>query len=159
MLIAIVGNALFLWDLRNAIKVERWIESYKHTVKKWFEVIAFFDAENSLANFCFNHPAYTFPKIIKGKSIIRGTQLGHPLLKSALENSLEFVDKGRLLDVPKLWESFNKNFSRSVNSVGLTRSVELYLYFFDLLNEKALVLPPLLTFLPILTLLKSFLAT
>jgi tRNA modification GTPase len=33
----------------------------------------------------------------------------HPLLKSALEKSFEFVDKGRLLDVPKLWESFNKN--------------------------------------------------
>jgi hypothetical protein len=33
----------------------------------------------------------------------------HPLLKSALENSIEFVDKGRLLDVPKLWESFKKN--------------------------------------------------
>jgi len=95
MLIAIVGNALFLWDLRNAIKVERWIESYKHTVKKWFEVIAFFDAENSLANFCFNHPTYTLPKIIKGKSIIRGTQLGHPLLKSAkrIDNDFAILDK------------------------------------------------------------------
>tara|TARA_R110002072_G_scaffold95197_7_gene209810 strand:+ start:2586 stop:4355 length:1770 start_codon:yes stop_codon:yes gene_type:complete len=95
MLIAIVGNALFLWDLRNAIKVERWIESYKHTVKQWFEVIAFFDAENSLANFCFNHPTHTFPKIIKGKSIIKGTQLGHPLLKSAkrIDNDFAILDK------------------------------------------------------------------
>ena len=33
----------------------------------------------------------------------------HPLLKSALEKSKEFVDKGRLLEVPKLWVSFQKN--------------------------------------------------
>ena len=33
----------------------------------------------------------------------------HPLLKSALEKSIEFVDKGRLLEVPKLWASFQKN--------------------------------------------------
>ena len=33
----------------------------------------------------------------------------HPLLKSALEKSKEFVDKGFLLEVPKLWASFQKN--------------------------------------------------
>ena len=82
MIIALVGNALFLWDLRNAVKVESWINSYKHTVKKWFEVIAFFDAENSLANFSFNHPNYTFPKINEDKPVIKSTQLGHPLLKT-----------------------------------------------------------------------------
>jgi ABC-type multidrug transport system fused ATPase/permease subunit len=81
MLIALVGNAFFLWDLRNAIQVEKWIDTYKHTVEKWFEVIAFFDAQNSLANFCFNHSDYTYPKITQGKTIIKATSLGHPLLK------------------------------------------------------------------------------
>lgn len=33
----------------------------------------------------------------------------HPLLKSALEKSKELIDKGRLLEVSKLWVSFQKN--------------------------------------------------
>ncbi len=82
LLIAFFGNALFLWDLRNAIKAEAWIKNYKHTVKQWFEVIAFFDAENSLANFCFNHPEYVIPIITNDTSVISSTQLGHPLLNA-----------------------------------------------------------------------------
>ena len=82
VLIFVLGNAFFLRDLRNAVKVETWIHTYNHTVKKWFEVIAFFDAGNSLANFCFNHSDYTFPELVKENSIIQAIQLGHPLLKS-----------------------------------------------------------------------------
>ena len=94
VLIFILGNAFFLRDLRNAVKVETWISTYNHTVKKWFEVIAFFDAENSLANFCFNHPNYTFPKLVKENSIIHATQLGHPLLKSEkrIDNNFSISD-------------------------------------------------------------------
>ncbi|MFT5761737.1 MAG: hypothetical protein ACI8WA_000855, partial [Polaribacter sp.] len=61
IIIAVIGNALFLWDIQNAVKVEKWISNYKHTVEKWFEVVAYFDAQNSLANFNFNHPTFVFP--------------------------------------------------------------------------------------------------
>lgn len=95
LFVLLIGNAFFLWDLKNAVKAEQWIESYKHTVRQWFEVIAFFDAENSLANFCFNHPTYTFPKIEKGSTIIKSSQLGHPLLKSEkrIDNDFTITDK------------------------------------------------------------------
>ncbi len=95
LFVALIGNAFFLWDLRSAVKVEKWIVTYKHTVEKWFEVIAFFDAENSLANFCFNHPKYTFPKIVKEKTIIESTSLGHPLLKTEkrIDNDFTIEDK------------------------------------------------------------------
>lgn len=82
LFVVLIGNAFFLWDLRNACKVEKWIGAYKHTVEKWFEVITFFDAQNSLANFYYNHPEYTFPKINKEKSVIKSVELGHPLLNS-----------------------------------------------------------------------------
>ena len=82
VIIAIAGNAFFLWDLRNAYRVEKWINTYKHTVEQWFEVIAFFDAQNSLANFSFNHPNYSFPEIVENEQIIRSENLGHPLLNS-----------------------------------------------------------------------------
>ncbi|TXD46323.1 MutS-related protein [Polaribacter sp. IC073] len=82
LVIAVFGNAFLLWDIKSACKVEKWISSYKHTVDKWFEVVAFFDAENSLANFHFNHPKFIFPEITSEKEVIEGTNLGHPLLKT-----------------------------------------------------------------------------
>ena len=81
IIIAIFGNGLFLTELFNVCKVEKWITNYKHTVEKWFEAVAFFDAEVSLANFHFNHPKFIFPEITSEKVIIKGANLGHPLLK------------------------------------------------------------------------------
>ena len=82
IVIAVVGSGLFLWEIANACKVEKWVENYKHTVKKWFEVVAYFDAQNSLANFKFNHPDFVLPEIKAEKVIIKSTNLGHPLLDS-----------------------------------------------------------------------------
>ena len=81
IIISVLGNGLFLLEIYNACKVEKWIESYKNTVEKWFEVVAYFDAQNSLANFKFNHPKFIFPEISKEKEVIKSTNLGHPLLK------------------------------------------------------------------------------
>ena len=80
ILIAFFGNGLFLSEIYNAYKVEKWISNYKHTVDKWFDVVAFFDAQNSLANFYFNHPKFVFPEISAEKGIIMSSNLGHPLL-------------------------------------------------------------------------------
>jgi DNA mismatch repair ATPase MutS len=87
VVIAVVGNGLFLSEIYNACKVEKWISKYQHTVKKWFKVVAFFDAENSLANFHFNHPKFIFPEITSETAVISGTDLGHPLLK--IENRID----------------------------------------------------------------------
>jgi len=83
LIIAVFGNAFLLRDLQHAHKVEKWINSYKDKVEDWFNVIAFFDAKNSLANFAFNHPSYVFPEIEKNKLAIAAKNLGHPLLKEA----------------------------------------------------------------------------
>ncbi|PQJ68521.1 MutS-related protein [Polaribacter butkevichii] len=81
ILISVVGNGLFLSEIFNACRVEKWITTYKHTVEKWFSVVAFFDAQNSLANFHFNHTKFVFPEITAEKGVIASTNLGHPLLK------------------------------------------------------------------------------
>lgn len=80
VIIAVLGNGLFLWDIQNAVKTEKWIEKYKNVVEKWFDVVSFFDAKNTLANFVYNHPTYIFPAISKEKNLINAKQLGHPLL-------------------------------------------------------------------------------
>jgi len=83
MIMAVVGNAFLLWDLQQAYKIEQWINKYNNNIENWFKVIAFFDAQNSLANVAFNHPNYVFPEINKEKQVIKARNLGHPLLKES----------------------------------------------------------------------------
>ena len=80
IIIAVIGNGLFLWDLKNACATEKWLTTYQNTIQKWFDVVAFFDAQNSLANFTFNKPYFTFPKINTTENGIAAENLGHPLL-------------------------------------------------------------------------------
>ena len=84
ILIAIVANGLLLRDLKISFNIEKWIKKYHNQVENWFEVIAFFDAQNSLANFSFNHPNYVFPEINIDNKVIKSKNLGHVLLKDSL---------------------------------------------------------------------------
>jgi len=80
MIIGFLGNAFLLWDLQQCYKIEKWIQNHGHDVEGWFKVIAFFDAYNSLGNFAFNHPEYSFPMISDEKAVLKSKDAGHPLL-------------------------------------------------------------------------------
>jgi len=82
IIFAIFGNGLFLWDLKQAYRIEQWLEKYNEKVADWFDVIAYFDAQISLANYTFNHQNYVFPLINNDKVCIVAQDLGHPLLKT-----------------------------------------------------------------------------
>lgn len=116
LLIASLGNAFFLWEIKCAIKVEKWITLYNHTVDQWLEVITFFDAKNSLANFCFNHPSYVFPEIVKDSSIINSQKLGHPLLnsKNRIDNDFE-INKNSFLIVTGANMAGKSTFLRTIS--------------------------------------------
>lgn len=79
---AIFGNGLFLWDINQAYKIEQWIAENANKVNDWFEVVAFFDAYNSLGNYAFNHQDYVYPKLNNNQKTIEAKQLGHPLLET-----------------------------------------------------------------------------
>ena len=99
---AIFGNGYFLSDIRNIYKIEQWIKQYSNKVSDWFEVVSFFDAYNSFANFAFNHQSFVFPEIVTDKSVIKATDLGHPMLKKekrvdsnlTIENEQFFIVTG-----------------------------------------------------------------
>ncbi|MDV7139901.1 DNA mismatch repair protein MutS [Maribacter sp. TH_r10] len=80
MIFGFLGNAFLLWDLRQSFRLEKWIEGHGNEVESWFNVVAFFDAYNSLGNFAFNHPNYCYPKITNGDVVLNPTKAGHPLL-------------------------------------------------------------------------------
>lgn len=91
LIIALFGNAFFLWDLRQAKAVEDWIASHGNSVADWFDALASFDAYNSLANFSFNHPTYTYPQVQENQEGgIQASRLAHPLLfESPVYNDFE----------------------------------------------------------------------
>ncbi|UZH56818.1 DNA mismatch repair protein MutS [Salinimicrobium tongyeongense] len=80
MIFGVFGNGFLLWDLRYSYKLEQWIKDHGQVVPKWFEVIEFLDAYNSLGNFAFNHPNYVFPELHHDSHIAKATSLAHPLL-------------------------------------------------------------------------------
>ncbi len=81
ILVALLGNGFFLWDLHCAIQIEKWIEKNRDLVEQWFRTVSFFDAYNSLATFGFNHPEYAYPKIVPDSEYcIQAEALGHPLV-------------------------------------------------------------------------------
>jgi len=83
MMFGVLANGLFLWDILQSYRIEKWISRNQNKVTRWFEVIAFFDAYNSLGNFVFNHPNYNYPKIVSGTTTLKAKNLGHPMLKTA----------------------------------------------------------------------------
>ena len=80
MIIGVFANAFALRDLHHSYKIEQWINTYLKKIDSWFEVIAFFDAQNSLANFKFNHTDFSFPILNSDNKTIEAKDLGHPLI-------------------------------------------------------------------------------
>ncbi|MCG1034868.1 MutS-related protein [Polaribacter sargassicola] len=135
IIISVVGNGLFLSEIYNACKVEKWILNYKHTVQKWFEVVAFFDAQNSLANFNFNHQKFVFPEILDGHETIKSTNLGHPLLKVDQRVDNDFIiDDAQFFIITGANMAGKSTFLRTVSlsivmaNCGLPVCAESYLY-------------------------------
>ena len=83
MLFGVVGNGYLLWDIKQVYKIEQWITAYKSKVKNWFNVIEFFDAYNSLANFGYNHSDFVYPKL-SNQSVIEAKQLGHFMIDKSV---------------------------------------------------------------------------
>jgi len=90
MLFGILGNGLFLWDLRQTYKIDKWMNAYQHQVENWFNVIAYFDAQISLSNYVYNHPDHHFPEIKSKEHGIKAIELGHPLLRKEVRINNDF---------------------------------------------------------------------
>ena len=126
IVIAVFGNALFLWDIQNAVKVEKWISSYNHTVEKWIEVITFFDAQNTLANFSYNHPTFVLPEISNSSTVLKATQLGHPLLNPDKRIDNDFViDKEQFFIVTGANMAGKSTFLRTVSLTMVMANIGL----------------------------------
>lgn len=76
-------NFLFLWDLIQVLRTEKWQSRYRDELPKWLDVLADTDALCSLANFHFNHPGSIFPEVTNDEYLVNAKGLGHPLISAA----------------------------------------------------------------------------
>jgi hypothetical protein len=80
MIMGFILNFLFLWDILQVMRTERWQARHHEELSVWLEVLAETDALCSLANFHFNHPGSIFPEVSTDGLLISADILGHPLI-------------------------------------------------------------------------------
>ncbi len=116
MFFGVVGNGFLLWDLNQAFKIEQWIKTYGQEVDQWFDTIAFFDAYNSLGNFAFNHPKYSFPQLTDDAVVLKAADAAHPLLdpKKSVTNDFA-IEKEQFLIITGANMAGKSTFLRTVS--------------------------------------------
>lgn len=90
MIMGIVLNGTFLWDLRYVSKIEAWKLKYADQLKGWVDVIAQFEAHNSFANYVYNHSDFAWPKQVENQAL-EAKHLGHPFLDAEKRVSNDFT--------------------------------------------------------------------
>lgn len=116
LLFGFLGNGFLLWDLRQSARLEKWMKAYVEKAEKWFEVIALIDAYNSLGNFAFNHPAYTYPKITNNQTVLKAKAAVHPLIpeKEAVTNDVQ-IDREEFLIITGANMAGKSTFLRTIS--------------------------------------------
>ena len=136
ILFAVLGNGFLLWDCQQVYKIERWIVSNRHNVQNWFDTIAWFDAQNSLANFRFNNPSFIYPEIQTGeKAVVQAEGLGHFFIDSNKRVTNDFrIDKQHFTIITGANMAGKSTFLRTVAisivcaNVGLPVCAKSFLY-------------------------------
>lgn len=82
ILVSIILNGLFMFNLHLLLKVEKWKKQNQDKVPDWFDSLADFDALCSLANFGYNNPGFIYPVPLNGDFKFSAKNLGHPLINT-----------------------------------------------------------------------------
>lgn len=88
-------NSVFLFDFILLALAEKWRASYKDEIAGWFNSIAEFEALSSLAAFAFANEGYVFPEITEKQFMLKGANIGHPLMPDEQRINNDFSLDGR----------------------------------------------------------------
>ena len=91
-------NLLLLWNLQQALDLEKWKKQYAADLQNWFNTLGVFETLNSFAAFHFNNPEYCFPVLEEKHFFIEAVKLGHPLINKnkRVNNFIEIDDRAKL---------------------------------------------------------------
>jgi len=80
LFVGFILNGLLLWDFHCILRLEKWRRSAATDLPVWLNLLGRMDGLNSLANFAFNNPGYSFPLTATGGLLLEAEAMGHPLL-------------------------------------------------------------------------------
>jgi len=87
------------WSAQLVFVVEGWQREYGPAIRGWLDAVGEFEALTSLSAFAFEHPQYTFPKLVAGGPRFGAEGLAHPLLPAdkAVDNDLSLGEPVQLI--------------------------------------------------------------
>jgi hypothetical protein len=91
-MLGLLINLLVPWNLLFAYLLGRYKASLRGVLPGWLETWYELEALNSLANFSYLNPAYTFPEIVEGaQPLFEACRLGHPLIADEARVANDFA--------------------------------------------------------------------
>jgi ABC-type multidrug transport system fused ATPase/permease subunit len=86
----ILVNVVVPWDVFFAYRLQRYRVKVQVLLPEWLQAWYQLEALNSLANYSYLNPGYTFPKLEAEGVLFRSTALGHPLLPDEVKVCNDF---------------------------------------------------------------------
>jgi MutS domain V len=80
-LLWLIVNALVPWDFFFSYRLERLKSEIRELLPRWLSAWYELEALNSLANFAWLNPHYSFPEVVNKRTSFVAEGLGHPLIK------------------------------------------------------------------------------
>ena len=77
----ILLNAIFLWDIRQILRLEEWKSNNRKELLVWFSALSQIEALNSLATLSFNNPNWIYPEISTADFELQASGIKHPLMQ------------------------------------------------------------------------------
>ena len=98
LIVGILLNVFFLWDIRQCIRLEKWKSIYRNNLDMWFDKLAEIDELQAFSGFAFNRPDATYPLFSANHFEIKAINAKHPFI--ARTDSV-----GNVIDIPD-WKCF-----------------------------------------------------
>ncbi|HSU49493.1 MAG TPA: hypothetical protein VLJ41_02845 [Segetibacter sp.] len=116
LMVFMVLNTFFLWDVRQANSLNNWKDKYSSSVRDWFDILVNIEIINTIATLTFNHPDWVFPSIVDEHFTLIGEQIGHPLIdkKKRVNNSFSTNGTGKVAIITGSNMAGKSTFLRSV---------------------------------------------
>lgn len=98
-LLWLVINAVVPWDFFFSYRLERLKSEIKELLPRWLDAWYELEALNSLANFAWLNPHYSFPEFTNDRTSFVAESLGHPLIKpqNKVCNDFQLGQDGRVI--------------------------------------------------------------
>jgi len=116
LFVGLLLNGLLLWDFHCIIRLEKWRRSAASGLPEWLNLLGRIDGLNSLANYAFNNPDYSFPQTAGDGPILEAAAMGHPLLnrESRICNDFSVGQRGQVFIITGANMAGKSTFLRTV---------------------------------------------